>query len=121
MNTHQTCLICEERTGRCAEDSIFGHDGFGPLCERCHTALAAKFERMEALELEREVNRHLYGLLEKNVAQAISKVEHERDKVVGMLHELNELAKTAASNPLLLTEATFVVDEMLAGISLQNH
>ena len=78
-------------------------------------------ERLKALELEREVNRHLYGLLEKNVAQAISRVEHERDKVVGMLHELNELAKTAASNPLLLTEATFVVDEMLAGISLQNE
>jgi len=27
---------------------------------------------MEALELEREVNRNLYGLLEKNVAESMS-------------------------------------------------
>ena len=90
MNTHQTCIVCEERTGRCTEDSIFGHDGFGPLCERCNTALAAKFERMEALELEREVNRKLYGLLEKNVAESMSIIGKQRDELLSVVLEVQD-------------------------------
>ena len=33
--TRQLCCKCEEPTGRCEEDSIYGEEGDGPYCEDC--------------------------------------------------------------------------------------
>ena len=32
--TRQLCIRCDQRTGRCEDDSIYRHD-IGPLCEDC--------------------------------------------------------------------------------------
>jgi hypothetical protein len=33
--TGQMCVLCDEPTDRCEEDSIFLEDGSGPLCVDC--------------------------------------------------------------------------------------
>ena len=33
--TRQLCSKCDEPTGRCEDDSIYTHEGEGPLCEDC--------------------------------------------------------------------------------------
>lgn len=33
---YQLCFLCEERTGRCSEDSLYDDDDeSGPYCEEC--------------------------------------------------------------------------------------
>lgn len=36
--TRQLCIICDQPTGRCEEDSLFSgpDDEMGPLCEDCY-------------------------------------------------------------------------------------
>lgn len=33
--TRQLCVLCEQPTGRCEDDSLYGDDEVGPLCEEC--------------------------------------------------------------------------------------
>lgn len=34
--TRQMCVVCDEPTERCEEDSIYTEEGQGPLCEHCY-------------------------------------------------------------------------------------
>ena len=34
--TRQLCILCEEPTGRCEEDSLYLEDETGPVCENCY-------------------------------------------------------------------------------------
>ena len=34
--TRQICVLCDEPTGRCEEDSIYLEDETGPLCPVCY-------------------------------------------------------------------------------------
>lgn len=61
-------------------------------CLICERVAADKLERLEALELERKVNRNLYGLLEKNVASSMSKMKQERDEMLlGIIEAKNRI------------------------------
>ena len=33
--TRQLCVLCDQPTGRCEDDSMYADDGQGPLCEEC--------------------------------------------------------------------------------------
>lgn len=33
--TRQLCALCDQPTGRCEEDAMYGEDEVGPLCEEC--------------------------------------------------------------------------------------
>jgi len=34
--TRQLCVLCDEPTGRCEDDSIYLETGEGPLCPECY-------------------------------------------------------------------------------------
>lgn len=55
----------------------------------------------------KEDNTHLHDIANAYLIAAAP-------ELLAVLMEINELAKTAASNPVLLTEATFRADEIIA-------